>query len=254
MLGWALGGCPDSTAPAFSTRMARPWRIVGPLGPSASGLIAMARTAHVRLAHVTGTLAIIGLIISGHGKGRRKWCTVWYAGHPPCESRGQTFSPAAAWSLSMPRGWRGWDVVGWRGHRRWARPGAVPQRRAACKAPDNILLSAEAIERDRGRAHTRRAARQPAPERLSVASRESTSLELTIAGLQPAKGHATFAVVRELRGKRGWGAAPWLSRAPQEGRRVLAWARSVGGVLGPARAGVDVGHARGLRQGARRRV
>jgi hypothetical protein len=145
-------------------------------------------------------------------------------------------------------------VVGWRGHRRWARPGAVPQRRAACKAPDNILLSAEAIERDRGRAHTRRAARQPAPERLSVASRESTSLELTIAGLQPAKGHATFAVVRELRGKRGWGAAPWLSRAPQEGRRVLAWARSVGGVLGPARAGVDVGHARGLRQGARRRV
>jgi hypothetical protein len=50
---------------------------------------------------------------------------------PTCESRGQTCSPEAAWSLSMPRWCRGWDVWCWLGHRRFARHGSVPQRLAA---------------------------------------------------------------------------------------------------------------------------
>jgi hypothetical protein len=49
---------------------------------------------------------------------------------PMCDSRGQTFSPEAAWSISMSRWWMGWDGLCWRGHRRFARHWSVPQRRA----------------------------------------------------------------------------------------------------------------------------
>jgi hypothetical protein len=48
-----------------------------------------------------------------------------------CESRGGTFSPAAALSISMPRWGLGWEVVCWLGQRRVARPWSVPQLRAA---------------------------------------------------------------------------------------------------------------------------
>jgi hypothetical protein len=50
---------------------------------------------------------------------------------PTCDSRGQTFSPAAEVSLSMPRWCIGWEVLCWRGHRRFARHWSVPQLRAA---------------------------------------------------------------------------------------------------------------------------
>jgi hypothetical protein len=50
---------------------------------------------------------------------------------PTCDSRGQTFSPAAALSISMPRWCIGWDVLCWLGHRRLARQWSVPQLRAA---------------------------------------------------------------------------------------------------------------------------
>ena len=49
---------------------------------------------------------------------------------PTCDSRGQTFSPEAEWSISMPRWCLGWEVVCWLGHRRCARHGSVPQLRA----------------------------------------------------------------------------------------------------------------------------
>jgi hypothetical protein len=49
---------------------------------------------------------------------------------PTCESRGQTFSPEAALSISMPRWCMGWDVLCWLGHRRCARHWSVPQLRA----------------------------------------------------------------------------------------------------------------------------
>src|SRR4030095_1636414 len=79
MLWWALGGRPYETSTDLSTRMARPWRIVGLLGPSSSGLISMSRTAYVRVAPLPCTFAIIVIIISGHCKGRHKLCTVWGA-------------------------------------------------------------------------------------------------------------------------------------------------------------------------------
>ena len=46
-----------------------------------------------------------------------------------CKSRGRTFSPEAALSISMPRWCIGWDVLCWLGHRRFARHWSVPQLR-----------------------------------------------------------------------------------------------------------------------------
>src|SRR5437867_8137757 len=144
---------------------------------------------------------------------------------PTCESRGQTFSPEAAVSLSMPRWCMGWDVFCWLGHRRFARHWSVPQLRAELKDTYKIQLSDDAIERYIGRYQTMLAARQQDPARLSDAYRDIASLVLTIDGLQPEKGHETFYVVRELMGKRVWFAEPLLSSATQEVRRLIALAR-----------------------------
>src|SRR4029450_1368005 len=144
---------------------------------------------------------------------------------PTCASRGQTFSPEAELSISMPRWCMGWDVFCWLGHRRCARHWSVPQLRAELQDTYNIQLSADAIERYLGRYHTMLAARQQDPERLSVAYRDIASLVLTIDGLQPEKGHETLYVVRELMGKRVWFAEPLLSSATQEVQRLIVLAR-----------------------------
>jgi hypothetical protein len=91
----------------------------------------------------------------------------------------------------MPRWWLGWEVLGWLGHRRFARHGSGPQLRLACHDTPRSRLSADAIETASGRYQTRRAARQPDPEELAEASRDIGSLVLTIDGRPPAKGHAT---------------------------------------------------------------
>jgi hypothetical protein len=144
---------------------------------------------------------------------------------PTCASRGQTFSPEAELSISMPRWCVGWDVFCWLGHRRCARHWSVPQLRAELQDTYNIQLSADAIERYLGRYHTMLAARQQDPERLSVAYRDIASLVLTIDGLQPEKGHETLYVVRELMSKRVWFAEPLLSSATQEVQRLIVLAR-----------------------------
>ena len=69
------------------------------------------------------------------------------------------------------------------------------------------------------------AARQHDPAQLAAAYRDIASLVLTIDGLQPEKGHETLYVVRALRRKRGWFAAPLLSSTPQEVRRLIVLAR-----------------------------
>ncbi len=70
-----------------------------------------------------------------------------------------------------------------------------------------------------------RAARQHDPEQLAEAYRDIGSLVLTLDGLQPEKGHETWYVVRELMCKRVWCAAPLLSSATQEVRRLILLAR-----------------------------
>jgi hypothetical protein len=111
---------------------------------------------------------------------------------PACESRGRTGSPEAAWSLSMPRGCLGWEVLCGLGHRRFARHWSVPQLRLACPDTPRSRLSDEAIETYRGRYQTLRTARPHAPAQLAEVYRDMGSLGLPIDGLQPAKGHETW--------------------------------------------------------------
>jgi hypothetical protein len=144
---------------------------------------------------------------------------------PTCDSRGQTFSPEAELSISMPRWCMGWDVLCWLGHRRFARHWSVPQLRAELQDTYHIWLSDDALAAYLGRYQTMLAARQQDPERLADDYRDIASLVLTIDGLQPEKGHETLYVVRELRRKRVWFAEPLLSSATEEVRRVIALAR-----------------------------
>ncbi len=144
---------------------------------------------------------------------------------PTCDSRGQTFSPEAELSISMPRWCIGWDVLCWLGHRRFARHWSVPQLQAELQDTYHIRLSDDALTSYLGRYQTMLAARQQDPERLADDYREIASLVLTIDGLQPEKGHETLYVVRELRRKRVWFAEPLLSSATVEVQRVIALAR-----------------------------
>jgi hypothetical protein len=144
---------------------------------------------------------------------------------PTCASRGQTFSPEAELSISMPRWCMGWDVLCWLGHRRFARHWSVPQLRAELQDTYQIRLSDDALASYLGRYQIILAARQQDPARLADDYREIASLVLTIDGLQPEKGHETLYVVRELRRKRVWFAAPLLSSATHEVQRVIALAR-----------------------------
>src|SRR5712664_2412390 len=144
---------------------------------------------------------------------------------PSCESRGCTFSPEAELSISMPRWCLGWDVLCWLGHRRFARHWSVPQRRWELQETHQIRLSDDAIERYLGLDQTMLAARQHVPARLAEGYRDIEALVLTIAGLQPEKGHETFYVVRELTSKRVWFAEPLLSSAEPEVRRLIVVAR-----------------------------
>lgn len=142
-----------------------------------------------------------------------------------CDSRGQTFSPEAELSISMPRWCMGWDVLCWLGHRRFARHWSVPQLRAELQDTYHIRLSDDALASYLGRYQTMLAARQQDPERLADDYRDIASLVLTIDGLQPEKGHETLYVVRELRRKRVWFAEPLLSSTTQEVQRVIVLAR-----------------------------
>ena len=144
---------------------------------------------------------------------------------PTCENRGQTFSPEAELSISMPRWCMGWDVFCWLGHRRFGRHWSVPQLRAELNDTHHIRLSDDAIERYLGRYQTMLAARQQDPAQLLDAYRDIAALVLTIDGLQPEKGHETLYVVRELMSKRVWFAESLLSSATQEVQRVIALAR-----------------------------
>jgi hypothetical protein len=142
-----------------------------------------------------------------------------------CASRGRTFSPEAALSLSMPRWCMGWDVLCWLGHRRFARHWSVPQLRAELQDTHQIRLSDDALAHYVGLYQTMLAARQQDPQRLTEVYRDIAALVLTIDGLQPEKGHETLYVVRELMSKRVWFAEPLLSSATQEVRRLIVLAR-----------------------------
>jgi hypothetical protein len=124
----------------------------------------------------------------------------------------------------MPRWCLGWDVLCWLGHRRFARQWSGPQLRLELKDTHQIALSPDTLEHYMGLYQTLLAARPQDPDRLAEASQDIASLVLTIDGLQPAKGHETFYVVRARTSKRVWCAEPLLASAEPEVRRVIVLA------------------------------
>jgi len=81
----------------------------------------------------------------------------------------KTRSPSADTTVTLPGWLLGWDVCCWRGPRRVARHGSVPQIRSALADASQMPRSADAIEEAVRRSHTRRAARQPDPQGVAAA-------------------------------------------------------------------------------------
>jgi len=159
-------------------------------------------------------------------------CRLAHCSDPACPARGQTLSPPAELTHTLPRWLIGWDVFCWMGHRRFARHWSVSQLQAELRESYYIPLSFDAILVYLGRYQTMVAARQQDPQQLAQAYARIPSLVLSIDGLQPEKGHETLYTVREWRAKRIWFAESLLSSNQDEVRRLLArahqWASRLG--------------------------
>jgi hypothetical protein len=149
-----------------------------------------------------------------------------------CPLRGQTLSPAAELSFTLPWWIIGWDVFCWIGHRRFARHWSVPQLQAELKEAYPIDLCRDTLVNYLHRYQNLVAARQHDPLQMAAAYRRLQSVVLTIDGLQPEKGHETLYVVRELNAKRVWFGEALLSSSTAEVRRLLVraheWADRLG--------------------------
>ena len=158
-------------------------------------------------------------------------CRLAHCSDPACPARGQTSSPAAELSLTLPWWLIGWDVFCWLGHRRFARHWSVPQIQVELQEAYHIELSSDTLLNYLRRYQNLLAARQQDPQQLAAAYRRLQSLVLTIAGLQPEKGHETLYVVREGNAKRVWFAQAVLSSSTDEVRQLVVRARSWAGRL-----------------------
>jgi prefoldin subunit 5 len=159
-------------------------------------------------------------------------CRLVHCPDPSCPSRPRTLSPAAELSLALP-GWLiGWDVYCFIGHRRFARHWSVPQIRQELLDAYRIQLSADAIADYIRRYQDMVAARQQDVANLQEAYQGIDSVDLSIDGLQPEKGHETLYAVRELKARRVWFAEALLSSNEDEVRRLLARAAEMARGLG----------------------
>ena len=82
------------------------------------------------------------------------------------------------------------------------------------------------------RYQTMLAARERDPESLRAEYRGVETVQLSIDGLQPEKGHETLYVIRELTHKRVWFAEPLLSSTTAEVRELFVRARELAALLG----------------------
>ena len=149
-----------------------------------------------------------------------------------CAAQRKIFSPAAEMAISMPWWSLGWDVFAWIGQRRLSRHWSVPQIVAELHDGHQIQLSDDAVEKNIRRYQVMLAARHQDLEHWRHEYRAAESLQLSIDGLQPEKGHETLYVVRELGRKRVWFAEPLVSSAESEVRRLLVRARELAEQLG----------------------
>jgi hypothetical protein len=159
-------------------------------------------------------------------------CRLAHCSDRACPARGETLSPAAELSLTLPWWLVGWDVFCWMGQRRFVRHWSVPQIQAELQETYHIDLCRDTLVNYLRRYQNLVAARQQDPQQLAQAYRRLQSLVLTIDGLQPEKGHETLYVVRELNAKRVWFGEALLSSSSDEVRRLLvragAWAQRLG--------------------------
>jgi hypothetical protein len=73
-------------------------------------------------------------------------CQVAHCSDRQCAAHATTRSPYADTTVPLP-GWLiGWDVCGWMGHRRGARPWSVSQSRGALAETSQMPLAADAVE------------------------------------------------------------------------------------------------------------
>jgi prefoldin subunit 5 len=159
-------------------------------------------------------------------------CRLAHCSDPACPSRPHTLSSAAELSVALP-GWLiGWDVFAFIGHRRFARHWSVPTIRDELRDTYRIELSPDAISLYIQRYQNMVAARQQDFDRLQQAYQGIDTVDLTIDGLQPEKGHETLYAVRELKAKRVWFAEALLSSNEAEVRRLLVRAKEMAQQLG----------------------
>jgi hypothetical protein len=159
-------------------------------------------------------------------------CRLAHCSDPGCPARGQTLSPAAELTFTLPRWLIGWDVFCWMGQRRFARHWSVSQLQAELRESYHIPLSFDAILAYLGRYQTMLAARQQDPQQMAKAYAKVDALVLSIDGLQPEKGHETLYTVREWTARRIWFAESLLSSSQDEVQRLLTrahqWADRLG--------------------------
>ena len=148
-------------------------------------------------------------------------CRLAHCSDRACPQRGETLSPAAELSLTLPWWLVGWDVFCWMGQRRFARHWDVPQIQSELQEAYHIGLSQDTVANYLRRYQNLVAARQQDTQQMAAAYRGIKSLVLTIDGLQPEKGHETLYVVRELNAKRVWFGEALLSSSADEVRRLF---------------------------------
>lgn len=159
-------------------------------------------------------------------------CRLAHCPDPTCSSRPHTLSPAAELPIALPGCLIGWDVFAFIGHRRFARHWSIPLIRNELRDSYRIALSPDASSVYLQRYQTMLAARQRDFDRLQQAYQGIDRVDLTIAGLQPEKGHETLYAVRERKAKRVWFAEALLSSNEDEVRCLLVRAKEMAAQLG----------------------
>jgi prefoldin subunit 5 len=159
-------------------------------------------------------------------------CRLVHCSDRACPSRPRTLSPAAELAIAVPNWLIGWDVFCYIGHRRFARHWSVPALRRELRDAYHIRLSPDAISNYIHHYQNMLAARQQDFANLQQAYQNIDSVDLTIDGLQPEKGHETLYAVRELKAKRVWFAEALLSSNEAEVRRILVRAKDLATQLG----------------------
>src|SRR3954449_11031673 len=178
-------------------------------------------------------------------------CKLNHCPDPHCPGHAKTKSPEQESLIALPHWAIGWDVLCWIGQRRFSRHWAIPQIRLELDDAYAIKISEDSIARAIRSYQVILAARQQDPDVLRRQYAPVDEIILSIDGLQPEKGHETLYVVRELTRKRVWFAEPLISATDDEVLAIDRHGQGVGPVVGQGREALDLGQARGVRQGDR---